>query len=112
MQTILRLGVEIGGYFDGQIIQEKTAYIVPRVLNPKITSLHALFSNSDRTNIQGIEYWDTSNIKDMAYMFAFTIAFNQDLSNWKVSNVSNYENFAALNTVWFEQYKPKFKYNF
>jgi len=38
---------------------------------------------------QNISGWDTSKVKDMSSMFAFTKAFNQPLNNWDTSKVEN-----------------------
>ncbi|CBW54085.1 Conserved hypothetical protein, DUF285 family [Mycoplasma mycoides subsp. capri LC str. 95010] len=85
---------------------------VPRVLPTQITSLENAFIYNQNEFIDGIEYWDTSNITnmysmfyeannfnqnismwdvssvvDMSYMFCWAYKFNQDISNWNVSNV-------------------------
>ena len=39
---------------------------------------------------QDISMWDTSNVTDMSYMFNHAIAFNQDISNWCVSNITSF----------------------
>jgi surface protein len=36
----------------------------------------------------------------MYYMFVFTESFNQDLSNWDVSQVINCDNFDAITPQW------------
>ena len=38
---------------------------------------------------QDISDWDVSNVTDMSYMFAHAVAFNQDISDWDVSNVTD-----------------------
>jgi surface protein len=38
---------------------------------------------------QDISNWDTSRVTDMTYMFRDTKSFNQDISKWDVSNVTN-----------------------
>lgn len=38
---------------------------------------------------QDISNWDVSNVKDMEEMFRYAIAFNQDISNWNTGNVEN-----------------------
>ena len=38
---------------------------------------------------QDLSGWDVSNVTDMSYMFRFAESFNQDLSGWDVSNVTN-----------------------
>ena len=37
-----------------------------------------------------ISNWDTSNVKDMRYMFWRAWNFNQDISGWDVSNCENF----------------------
>jgi len=41
---------------------------------------------------QDISNWDTSKVTDMRYMFRGAYAFNQDISNWNVSSCSNFNN--------------------
>ena len=43
-----------------------------------------------------IELWNTSQVNDMSYLFANTI-FNQDISDWDVSNVENMDGMFAEN---------------
>ena len=38
---------------------------------------------------QDISNWDVSNVVDMEHMFLYNPVFNQDISNWDVSNVTN-----------------------
>ncbi|CAJ1935318.1 unnamed protein product [Cylindrotheca closterium] len=38
---------------------------------------------------QDISSWDVSSVTDMGYMFQLATAFNQDLSSWDVSSVTN-----------------------
>nr|WP_307918200.1 BspA family leucine-rich repeat surface protein [Mycoplasmopsis bovis] len=37
----------------------------------------------------GIENWDTSNISNLSETFSYAENFNQDLSNWKTTNVTD-----------------------
>ena len=37
---------------------------------------------------QDISSWDVSNVTDMSFMFGLETEFNQDISNWDVSNVT------------------------
>ena len=46
-------------------------------------------SASHRKNFSGLESWDTSKVKDMAYMFYNQTLFNEDISSWNVANVRN-----------------------
>ena len=54
-----------------------------------ITDMSYLFHKSERKDFEGIEYWDTSNVDDMSFMFFWAIEFNHTLNNWNVSNVRN-----------------------
>ncbi|WP_434342363.1 BspA family leucine-rich repeat surface protein [Mycoplasma capricolum] len=60
---------------------------VPKVLPKEITSLELAFYRNQNTYIDGIQYWDTSNVRDMSYMFYQAKNFNQPIGNWDVSNV-------------------------
>ncbi|WP_434335125.1 BspA family leucine-rich repeat surface protein [Mycoplasma capricolum subsp. capricolum] len=60
---------------------------VPSVLPKEITSLKAAFADNKNKTIDGIQYWDTSNVTDMANMFLGAKNFNQPIGNWDVSNV-------------------------
>ena len=42
------------------------------------------------TTIPSVTLWDVSQIEDMSYLFSST-GFNQDISSWNVSNVTNME---------------------
>ncbi|KEZ18003.1 BspA family leucine-rich repeat surface protein [Mycoplasma capricolum] len=83
------------GYFTNdndeiQIEQFKpTTKKVPKVLPKEITSLKAAFADNKNKTIDGIEYWDTSNITNMSELFTKTTLFNQDISNWNTSNVDD-----------------------
>ena len=64
-----------------------------------ITDMSDLFNKSERKDFDGIEEWDTSNVENMAYMFAYMdynvlgqysmTEFNSNLNNWNVSKVKN-----------------------
>jgi surface protein len=56
------------------------------IFTGQVTTLNQLFAG---TNFNGdINYWDTSNVKDMSILFTQT-PFNQPLDNWDTSNVTN-----------------------
>ena len=57
---------------------------------------------------QDISNWDVSNVTKMPYVFCGCKAFNKDISNWDVSNVISYRN-AFLHCPLKEKYKPNFK---
>ena len=69
--------------------------------------MRSMFYNCKSFN-QDISNWNVSNVTDMKYMFANCIQFNQDISNWNVSKVKEYY-FAFSNCGIQEKYKPKFK---
>ncbi|WP_308506911.1 BspA family leucine-rich repeat surface protein [Mycoplasma mycoides] len=83
------------GYFTNdkdkiQIEQFKsTTKKVPSVLPKEITSLAQAFKDNQNESIDGIQYWDTSNVTDMYSMFFNASSFNQDISNWNTSNVTD-----------------------
>ncbi|MDA0034047.1 BspA family leucine-rich repeat surface protein [Brachyspira hyodysenteriae] len=64
-----------------------------------ITDMSDLFNESKRKDFDGIEDWDTSNVENMSYMFAYMhynvlgqysmTEFNSNLNNWNVSKVKN-----------------------
>ena len=45
-------------------------------------------TENKRTNFEGIEKWDTSNVKSMLGMFAGCVNFNKDISMWDTSKVT------------------------
>jgi surface protein len=47
---------------------------------------------------QDISTWDTSAVTNMFRMFRFASAFNQNISAWDVSQVSNFGSFMANKT--------------
>ena len=57
---------------------------------------------------QDVSGWDVSNVTNMIYMFGGCESFNQDLSKWNVSKVK-YKTWAFLNCPIKDAYKPKFK---
>jgi surface protein len=59
-----------------------------------------MFYNADSFN-QDISNWDVSNATNMDVMFAFNNAFNQDLSSWCVSQFATEpNNFSLGATAW------------
>ncbi|WP_434324674.1 BspA family leucine-rich repeat surface protein [Mycoplasma capricolum] len=62
---------------------------VPSILPKKITSLAQAFKDNENEFIDGIQYWDTSNITDMYGMFFRAKMFNQPIGNWNTSNITD-----------------------
>ena len=62
-------------------------YDVTNVCTTKVTLMYNMFSQSSFN--QDISSWDVSNVTNMGSMFYFNTAFNQDISSWDVSSVTN-----------------------
>jgi len=70
---------------------------VTKVVTSKITRMDSLFmpKYDAEGNVNGspfnqdISTWDVSDVTNMAWMFRSAEAFNQDLSSWDVSNVGD-----------------------
>ncbi|UKS54338.1 BspA family leucine-rich repeat surface protein [Mycoplasma feriruminatoris] len=62
---------------------------VPKWIPTKVTSLEGAFKNNVNEIIDGIESWNTSNIKNMYQTFFGAKKFNTDISKWKTSKVEN-----------------------
>ncbi len=60
---------------------------ISNVCTSQITNFNGLFKNNKTFN-QDISGWDTSNVTNMGAMFTNS-SFNGDISNWKVSNVTD-----------------------
>ena len=67
---------------------------VTKLCTSKVTSMSNLMvDGSGNFNVmqtfnQNISSWDTSNVTDMSSMFQGATVFNQDISNWDTSNVT------------------------
>ena len=70
---------------------------VTKVVTSRITDMYAIFNKplnnglpvSDTIFNQDISNWDVSNVTDMSWMFDGATAFNQDIGSWDVSNVTS-----------------------
>ncbi|MBC6411183.1 MAG: BspA family leucine-rich repeat surface protein, partial [Ekhidna sp.] len=60
---------------------------IPNLSNVK--DMENMFLNSTSFN-EDLSEWDVSKVTDMSYMFAVT-GFNRDLSKWDISSVTNME---------------------
>jgi surface protein len=56
-----------------------------------------LFNNG---NSPFISKWDTSKVVTMANMFNSAILFNQDISDWNISNVTNFASFMLSKSIY------------
>jgi len=71
-----------------ELIRDESIYLGD-IDTSAITDMSFLFRSVNRSNFEGIEIWDVSNVKDMSHMFDRASEFNQDISNWDVSKVEN-----------------------
>jgi hypothetical protein len=60
---------------------------VPNYLPPLVTDTSYMFTEATGINDPNIAFWDVSNVPSMFGMFNNAISFNQDLSNWCVSDI-------------------------
>ncbi|PZV98703.1 BspA family leucine-rich repeat surface protein [Metamycoplasma auris] len=66
---------------------------VPIHLPKKISSLYLSFYNLKSESIENLDKWMTKNIIMGEQAFYYAINFNQDLSNWDMSNLKNSKEF-------------------
>jgi surface protein len=63
-------------------------FISPTSDMGRIENAHQMFFNVTRFN-QDLSFWDVSYMTDMSEMFEFAVAFNGPLVGWNTSNVTN-----------------------
>lgn len=61
---------------------------LPIVLPSTVTSLNTTFSWCSQPSFPNIELWDVSHVTNMRGTFFRTPNFNQDITNWDMSNVT------------------------
>lgn len=85
-----------GGMFNGALVfnQNINVWVINTVSS---VSMNAMFSNATAFN-QPLGSWDVSMVTNMASMFSGATAFNQDLSTWdtRVSNVTSMNSMFAF----------------
>ncbi len=64
------------------------SYPANRVVTTFVTDMQDLFMNSNFND--DISNWDVSNVTNMSQMFVQTLYFNSDISKWDVSNVTSF----------------------
>ena len=72
---------------DSLLIMIKKGRLLNRVCTSLMTDMSGLFSGEEAFN-QDISNWDVSNVNDMKSMFKNAVSFNQPIGVWDVSNVT------------------------
>jgi surface protein len=72
---------------DSLLIMIKKGRLLNRVCTSLMTDMSGLFSGEEAFN-QDISNWDVSNVNDMNSMFKNAVSFNQPIGVWDVSNVT------------------------
>ena len=70
---------------------------VSTLVTSLVTDMSDLFNNNSTFN-QDISSWDVSNVTNMGYMFGSS-SFNQDIGSWDVSNVTDMKQMFQLATT-------------
>ena len=78
-------------YYTGNINYNGKNYGPLKSLTIGFTDLSMLFDNAQIFN-EDISEWDVSKVTNMSYMFRYCYTFNQPLNKWDVSNVTNMSN--------------------
>lgn len=68
---------------------------IPKFIPSTVTRIKGMFYNCINFDSENINFWDTSNITDMSYLFykCFNISYLSEInfSSWNTSNVTNME---------------------
>jgi surface protein len=97
---------DMNGMFNGLIFTNVNADLSNWDVS-NVLDMSSMFVNTDyETNtIKGIENWDVSSVTNMSMMFS-TSLYTPDLSNWNVSSVISYDEFA--DSIFPANYLPNF----
>jgi surface protein len=77
--------VSLNGAYAGQT----SLTTVPSILPPSVLNISNMFSGCTSFN-EDLSGWDVTNVTEMEGTFEGAILYNQDLSGWNVSNVTNF----------------------
>ncbi|WP_434325285.1 BspA family leucine-rich repeat surface protein [Mycoplasma capricolum] len=83
---------------------------VPSFLPKMITSLESAFKGNLNKTIEGIESWDTSNVKSLYQTFFDANNFNGDITKWQTHNVEDF-NYMLSGANSFDRNLSKWKVN-
>ena len=61
----------------------------------QVTNMKFIFISASAFN-QPLNNWDVSNVTNMEGMFQYASSFNQNIENWNVSNVTNVSDVNAV----------------
>ena len=66
-----------------------------RIITSYVKDMDMLFFEKEEFN-QDISNWDVSNVINMSAMFAYAESFNQDISGWDTGRVQNFNSMFAF----------------
>ena len=72
---------------------------VTKAVTTRVTDMSLIFNGEVTSFNQDISNWDVSNVTDMSNMFIYANAFNQDISSWDLSNVTDMNGMFAYATA-------------
>lgn len=82
---------------------------VPDHLPASVTNLNYAFQECRGFNHAAVSQWDTKNVLKMDAAFQNATVFNQDISNWNVTNVTSWSNFRNASALSTANTPPKFR---